>query len=147
MRCCDCISSSYCVGSSRYTVCTDARVVLPTVRTTVYPSWMGITYSHCQGGFSPLGLTLMQILAQRAAHIIALSPKPVRDSEVDALISLWRSTTKNDQYSQAVMIWRPPPLSVYSTFPSSQGLDWLLLVLHVSIRDLDPSSVTKILIR
>ncbi|KAJ8585805.1 hypothetical protein M405DRAFT_824330 [Rhizopogon salebrosus TDB-379] len=74
-------------------------------------------------GFTPLGLTLMQILAQPAAHIIAHSPKPVRDPEIDALISLWRSTTKNDQYSQAVMIWHPPLLSISSTFPSSQGGD------------------------
>jgi hypothetical protein len=56
------------------------------------PSWICITYSHCQGGFTPLGLTLMQILAQRAAHIIALSPAPVRDPEIDTLISLWQST-------------------------------------------------------
>ncbi|KAG2118207.1 uncharacterized protein F5147DRAFT_670472 [Suillus discolor] len=49
------------------------------------------------GGFTPLGLTLMQNLAQRGAHIIALSPKPVQDSEVEILINLLRSTTKNDQ--------------------------------------------------
>jgi hypothetical protein len=49
------------------------------------------------GGFTPLGLTLIQNLAQRGAHIIALSPKPVQDPEVDILINLLRSTTKNDQ--------------------------------------------------
>lgn len=49
------------------------------------------------GGFTPLGLTLMQNLAQRGAHIIALSPKPVQDPEVEILINLLRSTTKNDQ--------------------------------------------------
>ncbi|KAG2369463.1 hypothetical protein BDR07DRAFT_1477080 [Suillus spraguei] len=49
------------------------------------------------GGFTPLGLTLMQNLAQRGAHIIALSPKPIQDPEVDILINLLRSTTKNDQ--------------------------------------------------
>ncbi|KAG1742478.1 hypothetical protein EDB19DRAFT_1907484 [Suillus lakei] len=54
-------------------------------------------HSLDQGGFTPLGLTLMQNLAQRGAHIIALSPKPVQDPEVEILINLLRSTTKNDQ--------------------------------------------------
>lgn len=49
-----------------------------------------------QGGFTPLGLTLIQNLAQRGAHIIALSPKPVDHPEVETLIELLRSTTKND---------------------------------------------------
>jgi hypothetical protein len=72
-----------------------ARVVLLTVRmlaSHVYPR-----HSLDQGGFTPLGLTLMQNLAQRGAHIIALSPKPVQDPEVEILINLLRSTTKNDQ--------------------------------------------------
>ncbi|KAH7883405.1 hypothetical protein F5I97DRAFT_1904799 [Phlebopus sp. FC_14] len=49
------------------------------------------------GGFTPLGLTLIQSLAKRGAHIIALSPKPIEDPEVDILVSLLRSTTKNEQ--------------------------------------------------
>ncbi|KAH7912711.1 hypothetical protein BJ138DRAFT_1060539 [Hygrophoropsis aurantiaca] len=49
------------------------------------------------GGFTPLGLTLIQSLAERGAHIIALSQKPIDDPEVDILVSLLRSTTKNDQ--------------------------------------------------
>ena len=49
-----------------------------------------------QGGFTPLGLTLIQSLAQRGAHIIALSPKPIDHPEVGILIDLLRSTTKND---------------------------------------------------
>ncbi|KAG2153403.1 hypothetical protein DEU56DRAFT_727130 [Suillus clintonianus] len=49
------------------------------------------------GGFTPLGLTLMQNLAQRGAHIIALSPKPIQDPEIEILINILRSTTKNDQ--------------------------------------------------
>ncbi|KAG1718828.1 hypothetical protein EDB19DRAFT_1899041 [Suillus lakei] len=55
--------------------------------------------SHGWGGFTPLGLTLMQNLAQRGVHIIAISPKPVQDPdhEVEILINLLRSTTKNDQ--------------------------------------------------
>ncbi|KAH7929511.1 hypothetical protein BV22DRAFT_1043814 [Leucogyrophana mollusca] len=49
------------------------------------------------GGFTPLGLTLIQSLAERGAHIIALSQKPIDDPEVDLLVTLLRSTTKNDQ--------------------------------------------------
>ncbi|KAG8220478.1 hypothetical protein J3R82DRAFT_3173 [Butyriboletus roseoflavus] len=48
------------------------------------------------GGFTSLGLTLIQNLAQRGAHVIALSPKPVDHPEVETLIRLLRSTTKND---------------------------------------------------
>jgi hypothetical protein len=39
----------------------------------------------------------MQDLAQRGAHIIALSPKPVQDPEINILIDVLRTTTKNDQ--------------------------------------------------
>jgi NAD(P)-dependent dehydrogenase (short-subunit alcohol dehydrogenase family) len=39
----------------------------------------------------------MQDLAQRGAHIIALSPKPVEDPEINILIDVLRSTTKNEQ--------------------------------------------------
>ncbi|KAG1776992.1 hypothetical protein EV702DRAFT_1104748 [Suillus placidus] len=35
-------------------------------------------------------VTLMQNLAQRGAHIIAFSPKPVQDPEVEILINLLR---------------------------------------------------------
>lgn len=56
----------------------------------------GLFIALPQGGFTPLGLTLIQNLAQRGAHIIALSPKPVDHPEVEILIELLRSTTKND---------------------------------------------------
>ncbi|KAI6043472.1 hypothetical protein EDC04DRAFT_2562686 [Pisolithus marmoratus] len=49
------------------------------------------------GGFTPLGLTLLQNLAERGAHIIALAPKPIDHPEVETLISLLRSTTNNEQ--------------------------------------------------
>ncbi|KAI9573202.1 hypothetical protein HD554DRAFT_2059768 [Boletus coccyginus] len=48
------------------------------------------------GGFTPLGLTLVQNLAQRGAHVIALSPRPVDHPEVVILVELLRSTTKNN---------------------------------------------------
>lgn len=49
-----------------------------------------------QGGFTPLGLTLLQELAQRGAHIIALSPEPISSPRVDVIIELLRSTTSNE---------------------------------------------------
>ncbi|KIJ66152.1 hypothetical protein HYDPIDRAFT_27339 [Hydnomerulius pinastri MD-312] len=49
------------------------------------------------GAFTPLGLTLIQNLAERGAHVIALSQKPIEDPEVDILVSLLRSSTKNEQ--------------------------------------------------
>lgn len=56
------------------------------------PSLMPVS----QGGFTPLGLTLIQSLAQRGAHVIALSPRPIDHPEVQILVDLLRSTTKND---------------------------------------------------
>ena len=49
-----------------------------------------------QGGFTPLGLTLLQELAQRGTHIIALSPEPISSPRVDIIIELLRSTTSNE---------------------------------------------------
>ncbi|KAJ3511350.1 hypothetical protein NLJ89_g4147 [Agrocybe chaxingu] len=49
------------------------------------------------GGFTPLGITLLQSLAQRGTHIIALSPDPIDSANVTTLISLLRTTTSNEQ--------------------------------------------------
>ena len=49
-----------------------------------------------KGGFTSLGLTLVQNLAQRGAHIIALSPDSIDSPKVTILISLLRSTTSNE---------------------------------------------------
>ena len=57
--------------------------------------YLGIALT--QGGFTPLGLTLLQELAQRGAHIIALSPEPISSPRVDIIIELLRSTTSNER--------------------------------------------------
>ncbi|KII95450.1 hypothetical protein PLICRDRAFT_48409 [Plicaturopsis crispa FD-325 SS-3] len=49
------------------------------------------------GGFTPMGMTLINELAQRGAHIIALSPHPITSPKVDLLITLLRTTTNNEQ--------------------------------------------------
>ncbi|KAF5354995.1 hypothetical protein D9756_005594 [Leucocoprinus leucothites] len=48
------------------------------------------------GGFTPLGLTLLQNLAQRGAKIVALSPYPIDSPAVTILVSLLRTTYNND---------------------------------------------------
>jgi hypothetical protein len=55
-----------------------------------------VEISFNQGGFTPLGLTLLQELAQRGAHIIALSPEPISSPRVEVIIELLRSTTSNE---------------------------------------------------
>jgi NAD(P)-dependent dehydrogenase (short-subunit alcohol dehydrogenase family) len=42
-------------------------------------------------------MTLIQSLAERGAHIIALSPHPIDSPEVEVMITLLRTTTKNEQ--------------------------------------------------
>ncbi|KAJ7600916.1 hypothetical protein C8J56DRAFT_999941 [Mycena floridula] len=49
------------------------------------------------GGFTPLGMTLLQNLAERGAHIIALTSESVESPRVAVLIDLIRSTTSNEQ--------------------------------------------------
>lgn len=49
------------------------------------------------GGFTPTGLTLLQSIAERGAHIIALSPDPVDTERVSIIIDLLRTSTKNEQ--------------------------------------------------
>ncbi|KAF8150377.1 hypothetical protein K438DRAFT_1988535 [Mycena galopus ATCC 62051] len=48
------------------------------------------------GAFTPLGLTLLESLAQRGAHIVALTPHPVASEGVATYIDLVRTTTSNE---------------------------------------------------
>ncbi|KAF5356462.1 hypothetical protein D9757_012467 [Collybiopsis confluens] len=49
------------------------------------------------GGFTPFGSTILQELAQRGAHIIALSSDPIDSPRVALLVDVLRSTTSNEQ--------------------------------------------------
>ncbi|KAJ3811350.1 hypothetical protein F5876DRAFT_64851 [Lentinula aff. lateritia] len=49
------------------------------------------------GGFTPFGLTILQELAERGAHIIALSPDPIDSPRVSLIVDVLRSTTSNEQ--------------------------------------------------
>ncbi|KAH9965501.1 hypothetical protein BC827DRAFT_1185038, partial [Russula dissimulans] len=48
------------------------------------------------GAFTPNGLTLLNTLAQRGAHVIALTPEPPDTGVSATLVSLLRSTTSNE---------------------------------------------------
>ncbi|KAI9061372.1 hypothetical protein FKP32DRAFT_1604887 [Trametes sanguinea] len=48
------------------------------------------------GPFTPLGLVTLTALAKRGAHIIALSPYPLSHPVPSLILSLLRSTTKNE---------------------------------------------------
>ncbi|KAJ4471452.1 hypothetical protein J3R30DRAFT_1080303 [Lentinula aciculospora] len=49
------------------------------------------------GGFTPFGLTILQELAQRGAHIIALSPDPIDSPRISLIVDVLRTTTSNEQ--------------------------------------------------
>ncbi|KAJ7165674.1 hypothetical protein C8R43DRAFT_216524 [Mycena crocata] len=82
------------------------------------------------GAFSPIGLTLLESLAQRGAHVIALSPHPVDSEQVTTYIELLRSTTSNEQiFAEECDLTSPPSIQAFcKKFMSSQEqrLDALL---------------------
>lgn len=68
------------------------------------------------GGFTPLGLTLLQALAQRGAHVIALSPEPVDSFQTETLIEILRSTTENEQvYAEECDLSSPASVRAFCT--------------------------------
>ncbi|TDL22923.1 hypothetical protein BD410DRAFT_787735 [Rickenella mellea] len=48
------------------------------------------------GGFTPIGLTLLENLARRGAHIIALSPDPIDSPQVLLVIDALRTLSSNE---------------------------------------------------
>ncbi|KAF8058635.1 hypothetical protein FPV67DRAFT_1427927 [Lyophyllum atratum] len=68
------------------------------------------------GGFTPTGLTILQSLAQRGAHIIALSPHPIDSPEVTIIITLLRTTFSNEQiYAEQCDLTSPPSIRSFCT--------------------------------
>ncbi|KAF9486459.1 hypothetical protein BDN70DRAFT_793802 [Pholiota conissans] len=68
------------------------------------------------GGFTPLGLTLLQSLAQRGAHVIALSQDAIDSSKVTILIDLLRTTTSNEQiYAEECDLSSPSSVRAFCT--------------------------------
>ncbi|KAK7054803.1 hypothetical protein VNI00_003266 [Paramarasmius palmivorus] len=67
------------------------------------------------GGFTPLGLTLLQQLAERGAHIIALTPFPVSSTGISTIIDLLRSTTNNELiYAEQCDLDSPASIQAFS---------------------------------
>ncbi|KAH9486292.1 putative oxidoreductase C19A8.06 [Psilocybe cubensis] len=68
------------------------------------------------GGFTPLGLTLIQSLAQRGAHIIALSPDPIDSENITILVDLLRTTTSNEEiYADECDLTSPASIRAFCT--------------------------------
>ncbi|KAG6826283.1 hypothetical protein H0H92_000453 [Tricholoma furcatifolium] len=68
------------------------------------------------GGFTPLGLTLLQSLAERGAHIIALCPHPIDSPEVSIIISLLRTTCSNEEiYAEQCDLNSPSSIRSFCT--------------------------------
>ncbi|KAJ7763174.1 hypothetical protein DFH07DRAFT_917270 [Mycena maculata] len=82
------------------------------------------------GAFSPTGLTLLESLAQRGAHIIALCAEAVDSEKVTTYIELLRSTTSNAQiFAEQCDLASPPSIQAFcARFLSGQEqrLDALL---------------------
>jgi hypothetical protein len=53
--------------------------------------------SCLQGGFTPIGLTLVQALAERGAHVIVLGPEPVDSPQTSLIIDALRGRTNNER--------------------------------------------------
>ncbi|KAK0203614.1 hypothetical protein DFS33DRAFT_1332741 [Desarmillaria ectypa] len=82
------------------------------------------------GGFTSLGLTLMQSLAQRGAHIIALTSESVESAEVTIIIELLRTSTSNENiYAEQCDLSSPSSIHAFCTrfmAGQDQRLDVLL---------------------
>ncbi|KAJ7769983.1 hypothetical protein B0H16DRAFT_1777011 [Mycena metata] len=67
------------------------------------------------GAFTPLGLTLLEQLAKRGAHVIALTPHSVADERVSTFIDLLRSTTSNENiYAEECDLASPPSIQAFA---------------------------------
>ncbi|KAJ7172164.1 hypothetical protein C8R46DRAFT_992177, partial [Mycena filopes] len=67
------------------------------------------------GAFTPLGLTLLEELATRGAHVIALTPHPVADERVSTFIDLLRTTTSNENiYAEHCDLTSPTSINAFA---------------------------------
>ncbi|KAK7058097.1 hypothetical protein R3P38DRAFT_2844306 [Favolaschia claudopus] len=74
------------------------------------------------GAFTPVGLTLLENLAQRGAHVIALTPRPVDSEHVSTYIDLLRSTTSNENiYAERCDLASPSSIHQFAARFSSGG--------------------------
>ncbi|KAG6889536.1 hypothetical protein C0992_004795 [Termitomyces sp. T32_za158] len=77
---------------------------------------LAVTEQVHKGGFTPIGLTILQSLAERGAHIIALSPHPIDSPEVTIIISLLRETYSNEEvYAEQCDLSSPSSIRSFCT--------------------------------
>ncbi|KAI0319565.1 hypothetical protein OF83DRAFT_1240466 [Amylostereum chailletii] len=68
------------------------------------------------GAFTPIGLTLLDSLARRGAHIIALSSEPVDAGQPAIFIPLLRTTTNNENvYAEQCDLTSPASIRAFCT--------------------------------
>ncbi|KAF7362860.1 hypothetical protein MVEN_00635800 [Mycena venus] len=85
-----------------------ARVVVLTVRR---PQLLQSSAAHSP----PLGLTLLEDLAKRGAHVIALSPYPIESERVATYIDLLRSVTGNENiWAEECDLESPPSIHAFA---------------------------------
>ncbi|KAI9465245.1 hypothetical protein BJY52DRAFT_1245987 [Lactarius psammicola] len=78
------------------------------------------------GAFTPNGLTLLDSLAQRGAHVLALTSEPPDTGAPATLVSLLRSTTRNENiYAEQCDLTSPSSIRAFcaSYHKSEQRLD------------------------
>lgn len=69
---------------------------------------------HGQGAFTPIGLTLLDTLAQRGAHIIALSETPIDSGLPDVIIPILRQAHSNELiYAEHVSLSSPSSIKKF----------------------------------
>ncbi|KAF7362866.1 hypothetical protein MVEN_00636400 [Mycena venus] len=67
------------------------------------------------GAFTPLGLTLLEDLAKRGVHVIALSPYPVESERVATYIDLLWSVTGNENiWAEECDLESPPSIHAFA---------------------------------
>ncbi|KIJ51255.1 hypothetical protein M422DRAFT_26673 [Sphaerobolus stellatus SS14] len=66
------------------------------------------------GGFTPLGLTILEHLAKKGAHIIALVPTESVTSHHDQILTLLRDTTSNESiYAEPCPLYSPSAIRTF----------------------------------
>ena len=67
-----------------------------------------------EGAFTPLGLTLLEFLARKGAHVIALVSTPSLTSHHDEILSLLRNTTSNEAiYAEPCQLESPAQIKKF----------------------------------
>ena len=92
------------------------RTILITVASHIQRSHLSVRLTPLlsQGAFTPNGLTLLNTLAQRGAHVIALTAEPPDTGAPATLVSLLRNTTSNENiYAEQCDLTSPASIRAF----------------------------------